>query len=117
MALANAVFQASTSLMALVGEGLGLRTVNAPFAQLFGTSIDELRGKTLGDLAETAAALDQLQQLLTTGDVEGSPVRLDLVLRDSKRRLRMQARVLPSHDAPNKRVLLLSGAGDGKTGE
>jgi two-component system CheB/CheR fusion protein len=115
LAFADTVFQASAVPMAVLDERLSLKTLNEPFAQLMSSSLDELRGRGLAEVARPGDGMERLKVLMATPDASSGPVSLDLLLGDAPARLRAHARLFSAYDAPTKRTILLTGRTGGAT--
>jgi two-component system, chemotaxis family, CheB/CheR fusion protein len=108
IAFAEAIVAASQQPMAVVDDGLKIKSANDAFVQAFSTSGDGLRGKSMVDVTKPGAGIEQLRSLATS-ETDGKVVTVELEPGDgARRKVRLSARTLHAYDALAKRVVVLT---------
>ena len=106
---ADAILQITTDPIAIVSPELEVRHVNAAFASAFGASVDELRGRQLGDISGAGRAIDAWR---TRADPGGALTAVKTGRGRGRGALTLSGRVVPSIDEGDAHAIIVTVSDD-----
>ena len=104
---ASAALQVASTPMAVLTGDLRIRSINAAFADLLGLTAEQATDRSLDEVAPAGWDVDWVRRLARTDDssIQELP---GTVIGESDPSPRLRARVLPSYDASESRLVLLA---------